>query len=152
MRRIVWLKVGDTKLHLIKLAGSFLIVTFMLKVMEAAYHIFLTVDKIAKVSALTTDRIPEYFGWTMSSTVYPGAPMLFSAQDIVGKLLGQSAEFMFWLGMLVVALMVYQAGKFYLPIEEYEQVLPEHHRRAIVEAVRAHRAKLEREATARRRR
>lgn len=147
MRRVVWFKFGDTKLHLLKLAGSFLIVTFMLKVMQAAYLIFLTMEKV-KAAEVNPNLIPQFFGWTMNATAYPSSPAPFVLQDIIGVLLGPTADFMLWLGLLVVALMIYQAGKFMFPVEEYEQRLPEHHRRAIVEAVRAHHAKLARQAAA----
>lgn len=145
MRRIMWFNLGDTKLHLLKLAGSFLIVTFMLKVMQAAYVIFLTMEKV-KAAEVNPTLIPQLFGWTMGATAYPSSPAPFMMQDIIGVLLSPTADFMLWLGLLVVSLMVYQAGKLMFPIEEYEQKLPEHHRRAIVEAVRAHREKIAREA------
>lgn len=148
MRRMMWFKVGDTKFHLLKLAGSFLIVTFMLKVMQAAYNIFLTMEKV-RAAEVNPALISQFFGWTMSATAYPSSPAAFSAQDLIGVLLTPTADFMLWLGFLVIALMVYQAGKFVFPVEEYERAVPEHHRQAIVEAVRAHREKLAREAAAR---
>jgi hypothetical protein len=147
MRRMMWFKLGDTKFHLLKLAGSFLIVTFMLKVMQAAYNIFLTMEKV-KAAEVNPDLIPQFFGWTMNATPYPSSPVPFSLQDIIGVLLNPTADFMMWLGFLVIALMVYQAGKFVFPIEEYEHNLPEHHKQAIVEAVRAHREKIAREQAA----
>ncbi len=147
MRRMLWFKIGDTKLHLLKLAGSFLIVTFMLKVMQAAYNIFLTMEKV-RAAEVNPTLIPQFFGWTMSATAYPSSPTAFSLQDIIGVLLTPTADFMLWLGFLVIALMVYQAGKFVFPIEEYEHNVPERHKQAIIEAVRAHREKLAREAAA----
>jgi hypothetical protein len=69
-------------------------------------------------------------------------------QDLIGVLLNPTADFMLWLGLLVFALMLYQAGKFVFPVEEDTQTVPERHRQAIVEAVRAHREKLAREAAA----
>ncbi|MFA5246687.1 MAG: hypothetical protein WC408_02220 [Candidatus Micrarchaeia archaeon] len=147
MRKMMWFKIGDTRFHLLKLAGSFLIVTFMLKVMQAAYNVFLTMEKI-NAAEVNPTLIPQFFGWTMSATAYPSTPVAFTLQDIIGVLLTPTADFMLWLGMLVVALMVYQAGKFVFPIEEYERSIPENHKAAIVEAVRAHREKLAREAAA----
>jgi len=147
MRKMMWFKIGDTRFHLLKLAGSFLIVTFMLKVMQAAYNVFLTMEKI-NAAEVNPTLIPQFFGWTMSATAYPSTPAAFTLQDIIGVLLTPTADFMLWLGMLVVALMVYQAGKFVFPIEEYERSIPENHKAAIVEAVRAHREKLAREAAA----
>jgi hypothetical protein len=147
MRRMLWFKLGDTKFHLLKLAGSFFIVTFLLKVMQSAYNIFLTMEKI-KAAEVNPALISQFFGWTMTATPYPSNPMPFSLQDIIGVLLNPTADFMMWIGFLVLALMLYQAGKFVFPVEESEHTLPEHHRQAIVEAVRAHREKLAREAEA----
>ena len=153
MRRIIWFKVGDTRLHLLKLAGAFLIVTFSLKVMEGAYQIFLTMEKI-RAAEVNPALIPQFFGWTMGATPYPSNPAGFMLQDLIGILMNPTANFMFWLGLLVVSLMVYQAGKFMFPVEEYTEPLPEHHRQALVDAVRAHHAKLarEREASSRKHR
>jgi len=147
MRRMLWFKIGDTKFHLLKLAGSFLIVTFMLKVMQAAYNIFLTMEKV-RAAEVNPTLIPQFFGWTMGATAYPSSPAAFSMQDLVGVLLTPTADFMLWLGFLVIALMVYQAGKFVFPVEEYEHAIPQHHKQAIIAAVRAHREKLAREAAA----
>jgi hypothetical protein len=144
---MLWFKLGDTKFHLLKLAGSFLIVTFMLKVMQAAYNIFLTMQKV-RAAEVNPSLIPQFFGWTMSATAYPSSPTPFSLQDLIGVLLSPTADFMLWLGLLVIALMIYQAGKFVFPVEECEQPIPEHHRQAIVEAVRAHREKIAREQAA----
>jgi hypothetical protein len=144
MHRIIWFKVGDTRLHLLKLAGAFLIVTFALKVMEGAYQIFLTMEKI-KAAEVNPALIPQFFGWAMGATPYPSNPSQFMLQDLIGVMMGPTATFMFWLGLLVVSLMVYQYGKIMFPVEEYAEQLPAHHRRAIVEAVRAHHARLARE-------
>ena len=160
MKRIVWLKVGDTRLHLVKLAGSFLVVTFMLKVMQAAYNVFLTADKI-QAAEMNGNLATTFFGWTMSSgqniiqmlnCAGPICPLPLSLQDKIGIMLAPTADFLLWIGLLVISIMLYQAGKVMFPIEEYETTLPEHHRAAIVEAVRAHRAKLAREMAAKKQR
>ncbi|MFA4946783.1 MAG: hypothetical protein WC607_04590 [Candidatus Micrarchaeia archaeon] len=129
MHRILWFKIGGRRMHLLKLAGSFFVLASVLKVAEAAYNIFLVVDKI-NMARMRPDLIGQLFGWAM------GSPYSFSGEDMLGVLLGPVASFLFWLGMAVVALMVYQSGKVVFPIEEYETKVADHHRALIEKAVR----------------
>jgi len=139
MHRIIWLKIGGKKLHLIKLAGAFFITAAVLKVAESAYQIFVTVQK-ATYAYLNPALIPQLFGWAIGAnpSMLGGS---FTTQDVLGVLLGPVATFLFWLGMLMAAIMVYQSGKIVLPIEEYEQNLSEHHKRLIQNAVQSHHAR-----------
>ena len=129
MHRILWFKIGGRRMHLLKLAGAFFVLAAILKVAEAAYDIFLVVDKINTATA-RPELIQQLFTWSM------GAPYLFSGEDVLGVLLGPVASFLFWLGMAVVALMIYQSGKIVFPIEEYETQVGEHHRALIEKATK----------------
>ncbi len=131
MHRIIWFKVGGRRLHLLKLAGAFVLLAAIAKVAEAAYWIFVTVEKITYAS-VRPDAIPQLFGWSM------GAPYFFSNEDVLGVLLGPIAAFLFWLALVVVGLMIYQSGKVVFPIEEYEQRVSEYHKELIRRAVSAH--------------
>lgn len=128
MRRMFWLRMGDRNLHLLKLVGSFLVFGSILKVAEAAYQIFLVVDKVNYVKG-NPALIEQLFGWGLTA---PGA---FSLQDTIGVLLGPIANFMFWLGIAAFALIVYQSGRVIVPVEEFEQRISEHHRGLIQRAV-----------------
>ncbi len=131
MYRVFWLKVGGRRFHLLKLAGAFLVFAFILKALEAAYEIFVTANK-AVFAQIRPDLIGSLFGWSI------GAPYNFTTEDFVGVMLGPVANFLFWLGLAVVAMMLYQAGKVVLPVQEYEQRITEHHRNLILRAKAAH--------------
>lgn len=131
MHRVIWLKLGGRRFHLLKLAGSFFVFAFVLKALEAAYQVFLTVDKATLASGNPSLIVP-LFGWGVH------APAAFTAEDVIGVLLGPVASFLFWLALAVVALMIYQSGKIVFPIEEYEQRVAEHHRNLIFHARAAH--------------
>lgn len=111
-----------------KLAGAFFVLASVLKVAEAAYNIFLVVDKI-NAAIMQPELIQQLFGWAM------GAPYVFGGEDILGVLLSPIAGFLFWLGIAVIAVMIYQSGKIVFPIEEYETKVDDHHRGLIQKAV-----------------
>lgn len=134
VHRIVWLKIGGKRFHLLKLAGAFFVFASVLKVAEAAYQIFVTANK-AVYAQIDPTLIPSLFGWAMGAQPSGGA---FLTEDLVGVLLGPIAVFLFWLGIAVVAVMVYQSGKVVLPVEEFEQVIGEKHRSMIRKAIEAH--------------
>jgi len=139
MHRIIWLKIGGKRLHLVKLAGAFFITAAVLMVAEAAYNIFVTVQK-ATYAYLNPALIPQLFGWAIGANP-SSLGGSFTTQDVLGVLLGPIAAFLFWLGVLMVAIMVYQSGKVVLPIEEYEQNISEHHRQLIAKAITARKKK-----------
>ena len=124
MHRIFWLSVSGKRMHLLKLAGAFFVLFSVLMVAHAAYQVFLSVDKI-NTATLNPKMSEQLFGWSLSS-----GRNEFSSEDALGILLAPIAWFMFWLGIAVVSLIVYQSGKVIFPIEEYEQTLGERHRQA----------------------
>jgi hypothetical protein len=129
--RILWLSLGGKKLHLLKLAGALFLFAAILKVAEAAYNIFVTVNKVI-YAQVRPELVGQLFGWSI------GAPYTFSLpEDAVGVLMGPVAAFLFWVGVAVVAIMVYQAGRVIVPVEEYEQRIREHHR-TLIEHARKH--------------
>jgi len=130
VHRVVWLGIGGRRVHLIKLAGAFLMLWAVLKVAEAAYLIFVAVQK-SIYAQLKPDLVPQLFGWAIAS------PYGFSSEDVLGVMLGPVANFLFWLAVAVVALMFYKSGRVLFPIEEYEQRVREHHRKLIEKAVAA---------------
>ena len=129
MHRVFWFKIGGKKMHLLKLAGAFFVLASVLKVAEAAYNVFVVVNK-ANMAGMRPELISSLFGWAI------GAPYNFSGEDVLGVLLGPVASFLFWLGIALVALMVYQSGKIVFPVEEYEQKVSKHHEKLIEAAVK----------------
>lgn len=128
MERVFWLKVGKRNLHLLKLVGAFFLFASILMVGQATYNIFVQANKINYVIG-SPSQIPALFGWSM------GAPAAFLSEDIIGALLEPIAAFLFWIGVAIIALMIYQSGKVVFPVEESE--ISEHHRRLIQQAVKA---------------
>ncbi len=131
MHRVIWLSVGGRRFHLLKLSGVFFLFAFVLKALEAAYQVFVTVNKAIFAQA-KPELIVQLFGWSIA------APYNFTGEDVVGVLLGPVAHFLFWLALATAALIVYQTGKVVFPLEEYEQDIPSHHRRLIHIARQAH--------------
>jgi len=136
MHRMLWLKIGGRNVHLLKLAGSFFVFAFVLKALEAAYQVFVTVNKAIYAQANPT-LINYLFGWSIA------APAHFSNEDVVGVMLGPIANFLFWMGLAILALIIYQSGRVIVPIEEFEQRISSHHRHLILKAREAH-AKMKR--------
>ena len=133
MHRIVWLRIGGTKIHLLKLTGALLIAGALLKTFESAYQIFVTASK-ASVAQARPDLVPQFFGWAIDPQYG------FTMQDVVGVMMGPLANFVFWLGAATIALMIYQSGKTIFPIEEIDQQIREHHQNLIRKAVEHHKS------------
>ncbi len=124
MHRVFWLTVSGRRMHLLKLAGAFFVLFSVLMVANAAYGVFVTVDKV-NAATLNPKLSEQLFGWALSAGRND-----FSSEDALGIILAPIAWFMFWLGIAVVSLIVYQSGKLVVPIEEYDQALGERHRKA----------------------
>ncbi len=131
MHRVLWFRVGGRRFHLLKLAGAFFVFAFILKSLESAYQIFVTVNKAIYATA-KPDLIGQLFGWSIA------APYNFSSEDLLGVLLGPVANFLFWLGLAVVAMIIYQSGKVIVPIEEWAQDVSAHQKHLISKAREAH--------------
>ncbi|MFH1056361.1 MAG: hypothetical protein V1717_01025 [Candidatus Micrarchaeota archaeon] len=130
LHRIFWLSVSGKRMHLLKLAGAFFVLFAVLMVANSAYNVFVTVDKI-QTAVLEPKMSQQLFGWALSATKNE-----FSSEDALGILLAPIAWFMFWLGVAVMSLIIYQSGKVVVPIEEYEQNLGERHKRAFGQMIR----------------
>ena len=130
MHRMIWLRVGGRDFHLLKLGGSFLTFAFVLKALEAAYQILVATSK-AMYAYYNPTVITQFFGWGLR------APLHFTGEDVLGVLLGPVANFLFWLGLAVFALMIYKAGNVVVPVEEYASI-QEHHKQLIAKAKEAH--------------
>lgn len=124
LHKVLWLSISGKRMHLLKLAGAFFVLFSILMVANAAYNVFVTVDKI-NAAILQPQLTEQLFGWALSA-----GRIEFSSEDALGIMLAPIAWFMFWLGVAVVSLIVYQSGKVLVPIEEYEQTLTDEHRRA----------------------
>jgi len=137
LHKVVWLKIGGKRLHLLKVAGAFFVFAAVMKLAQSLYDIFVTVEK-ARAALLRPELVPQLFGWSIDSNALIYS---FSYEDFLGVMLGPVAVFLFWFGMAVVALMIYNAGKIIVPLEEFDERVAEHHRSLIQKAVDHHRKK-----------
>lgn len=137
LHKVVWLKIGGKRLHLLKVAGSFFVFAAVLMLAQSLYDVFVTVEK-ARAALLRPELVPQLFGWSINSNALVYS---FSHEDFLGVLLGPVAVFLFWFGMAVVALMIYNAGKVIVPLEEFDDRVAEHHRTLIQKAVEHHKKK-----------
>ena len=137
LHKVVWLKIGGKRLHLLKVAGAFFVFAAVMKLAQSLYDIFVTVEK-ARAALLRPELVPQLFGWSIDSNALVYS---FSYEDFLGVMLGPVAVFLFWFGMAVVALMIYNAGKIIVPLEEFDERVAEHHRSLIQKAVDHHRKK-----------
>ncbi|MFH0836085.1 MAG: hypothetical protein V1834_02875 [Candidatus Micrarchaeota archaeon] len=126
MHRVFWIKIGGKRMHTLSLAGAFFVLASVLKLAESAYQIFVAVNK-ANLAMLRPDLVTQLFGWSLN------APNAFTGEDILGVLLGPVAAFLFWFGIAIIALAIYQTGKVMLPFEEGE--ISEEHRKRMHKAI-----------------
>ncbi|MBI4360253.1 hypothetical protein HY572_00590 [Candidatus Micrarchaeota archaeon] len=138
LHRVMWLKIGGRRLHLLKTAGAFFVFASVLKLAESLYQLFVQVEK-ARAALIDPTLVPQLFGWSIDSSF--GGFYTFTYEDFLGVMLGPAATFLFWFGVAVVAVMVYQSGKVIVPLEEYDQRIVEHHKTLIQKAVEHHKKK-----------
>lgn len=136
MHRMIWLKLGGSTLHLLKLFGSIFMMAATLKLAEATYLMFVEISKV-KAAMANSDLVAQFYGWTIDSASYGQSTAVYSftSQDWIGILAGPAGNMFFWMAMLVIAITVYQSSKVFFPVEEYEKSVSEHHKKLIEHAV-----------------
>lgn len=113
MKRMIWWKIKSNKMRMFNLIGSFLMAAAILMVFSSLYHIILTVDR-ARMATNSCETSMELFGWSR------GCPEQgFIWEDIIGVLLQPTAEFLFWLAVVIVGMMMKQTGELSIPLEEH---------------------------------
>ena len=110
----------------------------MLKVAEAAYQIFVTVNKAIYAQA-RPDLVPQLFGWAINSRSFTGEDVL----ELLDRLETSCS------GSRITVLIIYQSGKIIVPIEEYEENISAHHKLLISKARAAREALWEEEKISR---
>jgi hypothetical protein len=112
MHRIVLLRIGGKKLHLLKLVGSFTLFGAALGSLDALSQVFLRAEQISIAQANPEFAI-NVLGITTARLVGERGTGF-----ILGFLMQPLAAFMFWLALFLVGAMVYRTGGFIVPIEE----------------------------------
>ncbi len=94
VHRMLLVRVGDKYVHLLKMFGALFTFACAFNVLSAAYELN---------QALRTGDL-----------AYPAA----SVGDIFGSLTGPIASLFFWLGFMIIGLILYRSDRTFLPLEE----------------------------------
>jgi hypothetical protein len=108
MHRVILLKVGGAKVHLLKVVGALLVCGGALGVLSAIAELFRTIKQV-ELAATAPALAEQVFGLTQAA---------LTSDVILGLLTGPAAFFMIWLAVFVAGAMVYRSGSVILPIEE----------------------------------
>ncbi len=108
MHRIIILKVGGKRLHLLKVTGSLVVVGAALGVLSAIASMFRLLKQL-ELAQLNPQLAAQAFGLT---------PSAITSDIALGLFMAPSAWLMFWIALFVIGAMVYRSGNVLLPIEE----------------------------------
>jgi len=126
MHRIVIMKIGGKKLHLLKLAGAFLVFWAALMLLSSVYQMFWVAQIVQSANAGNYETITlNLNGMTVTEPIRPG-----DGNMQAGLLLPPIASIMFWSALLLLGGMVYKTGGVILPIEEQTARLPERQKKS----------------------
>ncbi len=133
----MWTRVAGRYVHIPKLIGSFLLIAAILMLFRATVNFFHQANYIRDVEAcimgvkteMSQAMTPEdrMVAWTRASFCQNKAEEIgmYVPNDLQIDpiqrwvvLLGPAAAIFFWIAVLVFAILLYQTGKIYLPIEE----------------------------------
>ncbi len=112
MHRVILLRVGGKKLHLLKMTGALVLVGAGLGVLGTVAELF----KLIKQMELAQSNP------TLAIQVFGLLPEALTSDLMLGFFMTPSAWFMFWLALFIVGAMVYRSGSLVLPIEEEIEV------------------------------
>ncbi len=108
MHRVILLKIGGAKVHLVKIVGALLVFGGGLGVLDSIAILFRILKQV-EIASTNPALAESVFGLTQSA---------LTSDIILGYLMGPMALFMVWLAVFVVGAMVYRSGNIILPIEE----------------------------------
>jgi len=108
MHRIILLKIGGKRLHLVKVVGALLVCGACLGVLDSIAALFRIVKQV-ELSQVNPQLAVSVFGLTAEA---------LTSDVVLGFFMLPTAVFMIWLAVFVVGAMVYRSGGIILPIEE----------------------------------
>ncbi|HLC45689.1 MAG TPA: hypothetical protein VJI67_02345 [archaeon] len=132
MHRVVFLKVGGRNLHLLKLLGALLVFVAFLKVLSGAADVFESTSSINAVNDCLASAELEQKAVCQEQAAYffgpgPAVPRLsqesLSLKQVTTIASGPLVSMLWWFAILVFGLMLYKAGRVFVPIEEQDFVL-----------------------------
>jgi len=117
MHRIMIMRIGGRRLHLLKLAGAFVIFWAALMLLSSVYQMFWVAQIVQSANAGTYEAVTmELNGVLVTKPIVAG-----DGSTQAGLMLPPIASIMFWSALLLVGGMVYKAGGLVLPIDEQMQ-------------------------------
>jgi hypothetical protein len=111
MHRVILLKIGGKRLHLLKIAGALVLSGAALGVLATVAEVFRIIKQV-ELSKSNAALALEAFNLPSSA---------LSNDVVLGLLMQPIAFFMLWLALFVAGAMVYRSGNLVLPIEEEEE-------------------------------
>lgn len=108
MHRVILLRVGGKKFHLLKMTGALVLVGAALGVLGTIASLFKIIKQI-ELAQINSEIAIQVFGLL---------PEAITGDVILGLVMIPSAWFMFWLAAFIIGAMIYRSGNLVLPIEE----------------------------------
>lgn len=117
MHRVMIMRIGSKKLHLLKLAGAFVIFWAALMLLSSVYQMFWVAQIVQSANAGNYEAVTmDLNGLLVTKPIAAG-----DGNMQAGLLLPPIASVMFWSALLLLGGMVYKAGAIVLPIDEQMQ-------------------------------
>jgi hypothetical protein len=114
MHRVVMLKIGGRQVHLLKLAGAFVIFWAALMLLSSIYQMFWIAEVIQSANLGNYEAVTMNLnGMMVTKPLVTG-----DGNTQAGLLLPPIASLMFWAALLLVGGMIYKAGALVLPMDE----------------------------------
>jgi hypothetical protein len=114
MHRIMIMKIGGKRLHLLKLAGAFLVFWAALMLLSSVFQMLWVANIIEKANAGEYEPVTvDLNGMTITKPIVAG-----DGNTQAGLMLPSIAGVMFWSVLLLAGVMVYKAGAIILPVDE----------------------------------
>ena len=108
MHRVILLRIGGQKLHLLKMTGALVLVGAGLGVLGTVSSMFRMIKQV-ELAQINSQIAVQVFGLTADA---------MSGDLILGMFMEPSALFMFWLALFMIGAMIYRSGSIVIPIEE----------------------------------
>ena len=121
MHRVMIMKIGGKRLHLLKLAGAFIVFWAALMLLSSVYQMFWVAQVVQSANAGNYESIML----NLNSMLVSKPIVAGDGNMQAGLMLPSIANVMFWAAILLLGGMVYKAGAIVLPIDEQMQDLPD---------------------------
>jgi len=121
MHRIMIMRIGGRRLHLLKLAGAFIVFWAALMLLSSVYQMFWVAQIVQSANSGSYEAVTmELNGVQVTKPIVAG-----DGGTQAGLMLPPIASIMFWSALLLLGGMVYKAGGLVLPIDEQMQDVAE---------------------------